>query len=112
VKIVDLVRNAPEGRLIMPSFEVLLHGQGLTLLDDNGQKREGGVYVWRVVTAENETSAVTLARKALLQDPLFLNEIWNDPKDEMVLEAEEIRKTPPGYEGNETSPVFYIEDDV
>lgn len=58
------LRSALAGRalrpaaLLEPVFEVLLHGQGLKLLDERGQNREGGVYVWRALRPPRRTEAV------------------------------------------------------
>lgn len=95
----------------MPVYEILLHGQGLKLLDDRDSKKEGGVYVWRVAKAPNEELAVALAQEALLRDPVFTGELHNDSIDEITFSAEEIREKPFWARAKETGPVFYIEED-
>ena len=94
----------------MPVYEVLLHGQGLKLLDPEGGKKEGGVYVWRAVKAPNEDLAVALAQEALLREPAFIAELHNDSIDEITFSAEEIREKPFWARAKETGPVFYIEE--
>jgi hypothetical protein len=95
----------------MAVYEVLIHGTGLRIPDEEGGVQEGGVYVWRVVTAENETSAVRRAQEAVLSDPVFLDELRNEALDEVSLAAEEIleRSAESGYV--DTGFVFYIEED-
>ncbi|HKI05846.1 MAG TPA: hypothetical protein VKK31_27950 [Thermoanaerobaculia bacterium] len=95
----------------MPVYEILLHGQGLKLLDDKGSKKEGGVYVWRVAKAPNQDLAVALAREALLREPVFLEELRNDSTDEITFTVEEIREKPFWGRAKDTGPVFYIEED-
>lgn len=96
--------------LRVPRCEVLLHGQHLTLLDENGAQREGGVYVWRAVDAEDENSAISKAKESLLRDPMFLDELWASSTEELTFEVDEIRERPDGAPSKETSPVFYIEE--
>jgi hypothetical protein len=92
-------------------YEVLLHGQGLQLDDEQGGVREGGVYVWRVVRAEDEAAAVRLASETVLNDPDFFAELRNESLERVVFEAEEIRAGSPESGGEDTGYVFYIEED-
>ena len=93
----------------MPHYEIFLHGQGLKMIDQEGVKREGGVYVWRAVSADDEASAVTSAERDLLDDPVFRDEIWNDSLDEIRLSVEEIRRKSFWQKARDTGPVFYID---
>jgi hypothetical protein len=95
----------------LPIFEILLHGRGLELLDENGAKRQGGVYVWRAVHAENETLALATATEQLLLEPEFLEEVWNESLGGVSFEADEIREKSATGEAHDTGFVFYIEED-
>ncbi len=94
----------------MPDYEVLLHGTRLVLLDERGNRREGGVYAWRFVSATNEEAAISRAESELVRDPAFLEELWNASADSIVFEVDEIRERPDGSPEKEASPVFYIDE--
>lgn len=94
----------------MPIYEILLHGCGLRLIDQKGRYREGGVYVWRAASADDESSAVALATASLLNDSSFTSEVWNASLHELKFTPEEIRKKARWRRAKETAPVFYIED--
>jgi len=89
---------------------VLLHGQRLTLLDEEGVQREGGVYAWRAVDAEDIGAAVLKAKESLMHDSVFLDELWDSSTEGLTFEVDEIREQPDGAPSKETSPVFYIEE--
>ena len=95
----------------MAIYEVLIHATGIRLSDEEGGIREGGVYVWRVVTAEDEDSAVRLAREAVLRDPVFLDELRNERLDEVSFAAEEVREGSSDSDHVDTGFVFYIEEE-
>lgn len=94
----------------MPVYQLLIHVKGLMLLDEHGNKREGGVYVWRVVTAEDKVSALALARKNLLSDPHFTDELWNESLDDLAFEVEKVLEKPTEEEAGDSGFVFYQEE--
>jgi hypothetical protein len=94
----------------VPIYQILLHGEGLKLLDQQGNKRWGGVYVWRTVVAENEVSAVDQAREDLLRDPDFSADLWNDSIDELVFGADKILEKASEEEAGDSGFVFYIDE--
>jgi hypothetical protein len=91
-------------------YEVLLHGMNLMLLDEEGAKREGGVYAWRFVEADDESMAVARAKEGLLRDPEFLIDLGNESTDEISWEVNEIRLQAEGTPDKVVGPVFYIDD--
>lgn len=100
------------GRIrVVPVFQILLHGKGLLLLDQSGNKREGGVYVWRAVTASDEVSALALVQEELLSDSHFTDEVWNESMDHVVFEAEEVIEKTSEEEAGDSGFVFYLEED-
>lgn len=95
----------------MITYQILLHGRALQLLNERGEKQRGGVYVWRTVTAADQQSAIALACQAVTQDPLFLDEILNASLDELDFQAEEIRVKEHELEAGDSGFVFYIDED-
>lgn len=93
------------------TYHVFLHGRGLQLLDDLGARKPGGVYVWRTVTAEDESSAVSEACRRVLLDPPFLEDVLNESLDEIEFEAEEILIKDPDFDGDDSGYVFYVGDE-
>lgn len=94
----------------MPSYEILLHVQRLALLDEAGIQREGGVYAWRAVVAEDVPSAILKAKESLLRDSMFLDELWAPSTEGLTFQVDEIRLKADDAPSKETSPVFYIEE--
>lgn len=96
----------------MSTYEVLLHGRGLMLLNEITRKTaRGGVYSWRAVRADTPAAAVRLAIDALWQDANFTSELLNESSGDIAFETEEVREIPLGFEGRNTAPVFYIEEE-
>jgi hypothetical protein len=91
-------------------YEVLLHGMNLVLLDEAGAKRIGGIYAWRFVEADDESMAAARAKEALLGDPEFLIDLWNESTEEISWEVDEICLQAEGTPDKVVGGVFYIDD--
>lgn len=91
-------------------YAVLLHAQGLKLLNQDGQPAPAGAYSWRVVEAETPHEAEDLARSKLLSDEVFLAEIWNPPDEPPEIAVDEVSELE-SPSGGDSGCVFYFEDE-
>lgn len=96
----------------MVTYLILLHGRGLLLLNQRGEKQKGGVYVWRTIVATDHNTAVAMATRDVTQDPLFLNEILNASLDELSFQAEEVRTKECEEDAGDSGFVFYIDEEA
>lgn len=94
----------------MNRYAVLLHAQGLKLLNQDGQPAPAGAYTWRVVDAQTPHEAADLARLKLLSDEAFLAEIWNPPGEPPEVSVDETSELESSG-GGDSGCVYYFENE-
>lgn len=94
----------------MTMFAVLLHGQSLKLLNQDGNLTTGGAYTWRVVEARDSHEAGELARVKLLSDQHFLSEIWNASDESPDIAVDEISELE-SADAADTACVYYFSNE-
>lgn len=94
----------------MSRYAVLLHAQGLKLLNQDGKPAPAGAYTWRVVEAQTAHEAKDLARSKLLSDEVFLGELWNNPDEPPEIAVDEVSELE-SPSGGDSGCVYYFENE-
>jgi hypothetical protein len=90
---------------------VILHAVNLVLLDDEGRRREGGMYTRRIVEAESADEAYRISASRLLEEREFLEQIWNEDLGEIEVLLDEVDELDDEIDPNDSAYVFYIEEE-